>query len=190
MVDSFKRTLLLIKKSFWCGLNAYKTPHHHRYLKRYSAVLKGQPRNRHGGASSKQQLIGIGEREQEQEQEQEYASEGTCVKPIGGQDAVTRWKVIKSGNGRTLVEYFPKTGRTHQLRKHSKHMRASILSDLRHHMPGEVVGEEERSNGLYLWTCGVTLPPTAVPWRGGGGGLNLSIDPPHRFFDAVAVLPE
>lgn len=189
MVD-FQEDVIINQEKFLVWFKCLQNTTPSQVSKRYSAVLKGQPRNRHGGASSKQQLIGIGEREQEQEQEQEYASEGTCVKPIGGQDAVTRWKVIKSGNGRTLVEYFPKTGRTHQLRKHSKHMRASILGDLRHHMPGEVVGEEERSNGLYLWACGVTLPPTAVPWRGGGGGLNLSIDPPHRFFDAVAVLPE
>lgn len=38
-----------------------------------------------------------------------------------GKPAVTRFHVIERSNGRTRVEFFPKTGRTHQLRVHSAH---------------------------------------------------------------------
>ena len=38
-----------------------------------------------------------------------------------GKPAVTRFQVIERSNGRTRVEFFPKTGRTHQLRVHSAH---------------------------------------------------------------------
>jgi len=44
-------------------------------------------------------------------------------------DAVTRYKVIKRGKGVTLISLFPKTGRTHQLRVHMRHIRHPILGD-------------------------------------------------------------
>ncbi|HBG61072.1 MAG: hypothetical protein A2Y03_11420 [Omnitrophica WOR_2 bacterium GWF2_38_59] len=44
-------------------------------------------------------------------------------------DAVTRYKVIKRYKGVTLVNLFPKTGRTHQLRVHMKFLGHPILGD-------------------------------------------------------------
>lgn len=38
-----------------------------------------------------------------------------------GKTAQTRWEVIERRNGKTLVYFFPITGRTHQLRVHSAH---------------------------------------------------------------------
>jgi tRNA pseudouridine32 synthase / 23S rRNA pseudouridine746 synthase len=38
-----------------------------------------------------------------------------------GKPAQTRWKVIERKNGRTLIHFFPLTGRTHQLRVHAAH---------------------------------------------------------------------
>jgi len=38
-----------------------------------------------------------------------------------GKSAITYWKVIKIENGKTRIHFFPKTGRTHQLRVHAAH---------------------------------------------------------------------
>ena len=38
-----------------------------------------------------------------------------------GKQAVTRWKVIERRDGQTVVELYPDTGRTHQLRVHCAH---------------------------------------------------------------------
>ncbi len=51
----------------------------------------------------------------------------------GGRESVTEYKVIKfyKGNngGHTLVEFSPKTGRTHQIRIHAKHIGHAIVGD-------------------------------------------------------------
>ena len=38
-----------------------------------------------------------------------------------GKQAVTRWKVVERLDGHTIVELYPDTGRTHQLRVHCAH---------------------------------------------------------------------
>jgi len=41
--------------------------------------------------------------------------------PVQGKRGITRWKKISTANGKTRVRFFPKTGRTHQLRLHASH---------------------------------------------------------------------
>lgn len=57
-----------------------------------------------------------------------------------GKDAVTEYEVIETTNGRTRVYFFPKTGRTHQLRVHAAHsdgLNAPILGDDLYGTPAE-----------------------------------------------------
>lgn len=46
-----------------------------------------------------------------------------------GKAAQTEYKVLKSGNGHSLLELKPTTGRTHQLRVHLEHLGHPILGD-------------------------------------------------------------
>lgn len=51
----------------------------------------------------------------------------------GGRASISEYKVIKfipgERGGYSLVEFYPKTGRTHQIRIHSKHIGHAIVSD-------------------------------------------------------------
>jgi 23S rRNA pseudouridine1911/1915/1917 synthase len=51
------------------------------------------------------------------------------AKPGKGREAVTHYKVLASAGGLSLVECRPKTGRTHQIRVHLKHLGHSIAGD-------------------------------------------------------------
>lgn len=51
----------------------------------------------------------------------------------GGRESTTEYRVIKfypeERGGYSLVEFYPKTGRTHQIRIHAKHIGHAIVSD-------------------------------------------------------------
>lgn len=52
--------------------------------------------------------------------------------PVHGKRAITDWQVLARRDGRTRIAFFPRTGRTHQLRVHAAHPRgldAPIIGD-------------------------------------------------------------
>jgi len=49
--------------------------------------------------------------------------------PPKGRDAITRYQVLSSACGTSLVVCFPQTGRTHQIRVHLKHLGHPVLGD-------------------------------------------------------------
>lgn len=54
------------------------------------------------------------------------------VSPEYGKEAVTRYRVLERRDGRTRIEFYPTTGRTHQLRVHASHpqgLNAPIVGD-------------------------------------------------------------
>jgi 23S rRNA pseudouridine1911/1915/1917 synthase len=52
------------------------------------------------------------------------------VAPIGrGREAITEYRVITSAGGVSLVECRPRTGRTHQIRVHLRHLGCPVLGD-------------------------------------------------------------
>lgn len=54
-----------------------------------------------------------------------------------GQRAVTRWRKITEKDGRTLIEFRPLTGRTHQIRVHAREgLGAGIVGDRVYGVPG------------------------------------------------------
>ena len=56
---------------------------------------------------------------------------------LGGKPAQTRWRKLASRDGRTLVEFRPLTGRTHQIRVHAREgLGAGIVGDRVYGYPG------------------------------------------------------
>lgn len=77
--------------------------------KHYEAVLDGVPDVPESGTISLPLRADINDRPRQ------------CVDRDGGKAAVTDYRIISSGDGRTLVSLWPHTGRTHQLRVHCAH---------------------------------------------------------------------
>ncbi|WP_265570072.1 RluA family pseudouridine synthase [Sphingomicrobium nitratireducens] len=54
-----------------------------------------------------------------------------------GKEARTRWRKVASRDGKTLVEFVPETGRTHQIRVHAREgLGAGIVGDRVYGFPG------------------------------------------------------
>ena len=47
----------------------------------------------------------------------------------GGREAITRYRVLRSAGGKSLIEVRPKTGRTHQIRVHFAAIGHPIIGD-------------------------------------------------------------
>jgi len=95
--------------------------------------------------------------------------------PLSGQPCETHWRSVavvpsERYGALTLVDMWPKTGRTHQLRRHaSEALRRPIVGDARY-TKGETKGGLDDSRGLFLWAVELNLPARAMPWREEDGG--------------------
>jgi tRNA pseudouridine32 synthase/23S rRNA pseudouridine746 synthase len=72
-----------------------------------------------------------------------------------GQAAVTQWRKVKVRDGRTLVEFRPLTGRTHQIRVHAREAFGSgIVGDRVYGIPG---------GAMLLHASRLVVPRTRTP---------------------------
>ncbi|HEY8964073.1 MAG TPA: RNA pseudouridine synthase, partial [Alphaproteobacteria bacterium] len=72
----------------------------------------------------------------------------------GAQETITDYKVLHSEGGQSLVAFYPKTGRTHQIRVHALHaFGAAILGDTLYG-----TDEDKKQPRLYLHASAITLP--------------------------------
>ncbi|MEZ4866920.1 MAG: RluA family pseudouridine synthase [Caldilineaceae bacterium] len=69
----------------------------------------------------------------------------------GGQRAVTRYAIAEEASGRQLVDLWPETGRTHQLRVHLAYLGAPVLGD-------RLYGDAHSADRLLLHAYQLTLP--------------------------------
>jgi 23S rRNA pseudouridine1911/1915/1917 synthase len=89
--------------------------------------------------------------------------------PGEGRDAVTDYRVISSANGRSLIECRPRTGRTHQIRVHLRHLGCPILGDPLYGRRGAFT-----RHMLHAWKLEFRHPIT-------GGPLAFEAPPPEGF---------
>ncbi|MBV7256371.1 RluA family pseudouridine synthase [Pacificimonas sp. WHA3] len=86
----------------------------------------------------------------------------------GAKKAMTRWRALEVRDGKTLAEFRPQTGRTHQLRIHAAHALAPICGD-------PVYGDGEGAMKLHAARI-------AFDWR---GGRRVEAEAERSFFDEL-----
>lgn len=92
------------------------------------------------------------------------------VPDASGKRAVTHWRRIATAGGKTLIEFRPETGRTHQIRVHALHGLGKALL-------GDPFYGTSYPSGLMLHAAGLTLP------RGDKTPIVAIASMPKRFVD-------
>ena len=111
--------------------------------KRYLAIVRGGPR---GDAGRVDDRLG-----RSRANRQRFVAVAT-----GGRRAVTDWRVLRRWDACSLVLLAPRTGRTHQLRVHLRHLGCPVLGDPLYgsadpRFPGATLM-------LHAWRLRLTLP--------------------------------
>jgi 23S rRNA pseudouridine1911/1915/1917 synthase len=78
-----------------------------------------------------------------------------CEPDEKAREAVTTWNVVERFRGFTVMQLLPKTGRTHQLRVHMKHIKHPILADRLYggsekFLLSEVIGEGSSASTVLM----------------------------------------
>ena len=81
----------------------------------------------------------------------------TVSRGPGARAAETSWRVLNSDGKLSLLECRPKTGRTHQIRVHLKHLGHPIAGDRTYGG-----GADYPRQLLHAWKIAVTHPVTGV----------------------------
>ena len=104
-------------------------------------------------------------------------NEGTISEPIEEKQSTTIFKTVKTvrslrNDYLTLVDLFPKTGRTHQLRIHLSQLGFPILGDKLYGKEGEIM----KGKGLFLCAVQLTFQHPFLDKK-----VDISIMPPNKF---------
>lgn len=105
----------------------------------------------------------------------------------GGRESVSEYKVIEfikgERGGYSLVEFYPKTGRTHQIRIHAKHIGHAIVSD--EFYAGRKTARNDRKwcPRLFLHASSIKFTHPAT-----GKGVKFSSDLPDELKNAMRLL--
>ena len=122
--------------------------------KRYRAVLCGKPEDEVKSGS----IPAAGS-------DTDTRCRGVIDTPLGGRPAVSRWSTVTSAPSDrygvlTLVDMWPETGRTHQLRRHAAEtLRCPILGDKKYCLLRKDVDD---SRGMFLCAVEMMLPPLSL----------------------------
>ena len=164
-LDALTSGLLVVAKTRLAATSLSEAFASRRVTKRYRAVLCGMP-------AEPEVLIDDDDDDENDRAGAAALKLGVIDAPMEGKQCVSHWRVVRDAPDAsmrherlTLVDMWPKTGRTHQLRRHAAGaLGCPILGDARYnpkHSP------EDDVDGLFLRAVEVTLPPSATPWRFG-----------------------
>lgn len=147
-LDAATTGLLLIAKTPKALITMGRHFEHRAVKKRYQAVIIGRP-------------SGI----------------GTIRSLVKGVEAISHYQVVRScqslkSRHLSLLNLWPETGRTHQLRIHLSDMGCPILGDKLYGREGMIM----RGKGLFLSAVQLNFSHPIS-----GEKMNLSIDPPRKF---------
>lgn len=125
----------------------------HRVDKRYLALLSGAPPQDHGEIRS---LLA-----------RRHATNRMVSVAHGGKPAITRYRVMESFAGATLVEVELLTGRSHQIRVHFAEAGCPLLGDLTYGGPAVCAGRDVPRQMLHASELRLEHPVTGVhcDWR-------------------------
>lgn len=116
-LDKETSGILLIANGYSNAAKLGEAFQKHLIHKTYIAIVSGMPKNLSGNLEHYigKDRLGVFE----------------IVKELkeGGKKAETEYKVIRSANNKSMIEFKPKTGRMHQLRFHSKFLGCPIIGD-------------------------------------------------------------
>jgi 23S rRNA pseudouridine1911/1915/1917 synthase len=117
--------------------------------KTYAAIVRGIPREKAGLINT---CIVRDRRDRKR----------FAVSTVQGKSALTRYRVIRSwGGAYSLLALRPRTGRTHQLRVHLRHLGCPVLGDGVYGLPDRQFSKATLM--LHARTLAITLPGRDVP---------------------------
>ena len=102
------------------------------------------------------------------------SKKGVVDVPLGGLEALTEYSVVREyeseeyGGILTLLDFFPNTGRTPQLRRPAQALFAPLLGDLKYDP-----APRAHQDRLFLCSASIVLPPCASPRLGTDRGDSL-----------------
>jgi len=104
-------------------------------------------------------------------------AEGRITEPIDNKQAITEFQLLKSVRSLhtdwiSLLWLKPKTGRTHQIRRHLANAGFPVLGDKEYGNPGEIM----RGKGLFLCATALTFEHPSTKQT-----MSFSIEPPSKF---------
>jgi 23S rRNA pseudouridine1911/1915/1917 synthase len=94
-------------------------------------------------------------------------------------EAVTKYKVLKETGEASLVELYPQTGRTHQLRVHLRYIGHPVIGDILYGS-GKIALSDMPRQALHARSLELNLPS--------GLRVTLEADLPKDFASAIARL--
>ncbi|MDR0597172.1 MAG: RluA family pseudouridine synthase [Treponema sp.] len=136
--------------------------------KTYAAIVRGTPAEKAGVVATR---IARDSRNRKR----------FAVSADRGKPALTRYRVIRSWGAYSLLALRPRTGRTHQLRVHLRHLGHPVLGDSVYGIPDKQFPAATLM--LHALTLALTLPGRDAP--------SLFKAPlPVRFRDLIAAMPK
>lgn len=78
------------------------------------------------------------------------------VKPSGGKEALTYFKIVKRFKEASLLDVRPQTGRTHQIRVHMRHINHPVIGDLFYGVPSPWISRQS----VHAFGLGLIHPIT------------------------------